>query len=92
MLKMEHIEELAAIVGKDNIATDRQDLLCYSYDATQMEFIPEAVVHPATTEGSPPLYGWQIAPVFRFFHGAPAADSPAAVCPRLVVSCWLPPA
>jgi glycolate oxidase len=50
MLKMEHIEELAAIVGKDNIATGRQDLLCYSYDATQMEFIPEAVVHPATTE------------------------------------------
>lgn len=47
MLKTTHIEELTAIVGKDNIATDRQDLLCYSYDATQMEFIPDAVVHPA---------------------------------------------
>ncbi|NVN89996.1 MAG: FAD-binding protein [Desulfuromonadales bacterium] len=50
MLKSKHIEELTAIVGKDNIATERQDLLCYSYDATQMEFIPEAVVHPANAE------------------------------------------
>ena len=37
-------------MGKDNITTERQDLLCYSYDATQMEFIPEAVVHPANAE------------------------------------------
>jgi glycolate oxidase len=50
MLKPENIEELTAIVGKDNIATERQDLLCYSYDATQMEFLPDAVVHPANAE------------------------------------------
>lgn len=50
MLKPEHINELTAIVGGDNIATDRQDLLCYSYDATQMEFLPDAVVHPASAQ------------------------------------------
>ena len=50
MLKREHIEGLAAIVGKDNITLDRQDLLCYSYDATQMEFLPDAVAHPADSE------------------------------------------
>jgi CheY-like chemotaxis protein len=31
-------------VGPDNIATEPQDLLCYSYDATQMEFRPDAVM------------------------------------------------
>ncbi len=50
MLKQEVLQELATIVGKDNIATERQDLLCYSYDATQMEFLPDAVVHPATAQ------------------------------------------
>lgn len=50
MLKQEVLHELATIVGRDNIATERQDLLCYSYDATQMEFLPDAVVHPATAE------------------------------------------
>jgi glycolate oxidase len=47
MLKPELIKELAAIVGSENVTTELQDLLCYSYDATQMEFIPDAVVHPA---------------------------------------------
>jgi glycolate oxidase len=50
MLKQEVLQELATIVGRDNIATERQDLLCYSYDATQMEFLPDAVVHPANAE------------------------------------------
>ena len=50
MLKPELIKELEAVVGSDNIATGRQDLLCYSYDATQMEFIPDAVIHPANAQ------------------------------------------
>jgi len=44
------IEQLRAIVGPDNVATERQDLICYGYDATQMEFLPSAVVHPANPE------------------------------------------
>ena len=47
MLDTSVIEKLKAIVGADNVATDPQDLLCYSYDATQMEFRPDAVVYPA---------------------------------------------
>jgi glycolate oxidase len=47
MLDSAIIQELAAIVGADNILTEKQDLICYSYDATQMEFLPDAVVHPA---------------------------------------------
>jgi len=44
------IQELCAIVGEENIATAKQDLICYGYDATQMEFLPSAVVHPANAE------------------------------------------
>ncbi|MBL0225752.1 MAG: FAD-binding protein [Geobacteraceae bacterium] len=47
MLDSVTIHELASIVGADNILTEKQDLICYSYDATQMEFLPDAVVHPA---------------------------------------------
>lgn len=48
MLKPHIIKELRAIVGRENVAVDRQDLVCYGYDATQMEFLPDAVVFPAT--------------------------------------------
>lgn len=50
MLNDQIISELAAIVGGENIATSRHDLICYGYDATQMEFLPDAVIHPATPE------------------------------------------
>src|SRR6266567_9505977 len=50
MLESHIIEDLKDIVGPDNVATDPQDLLCYSYDATQMEFRPDAVAYPANAE------------------------------------------
>ena len=50
MLDPRIIAQLKTIVGPDNVATDKQDLLCYSYDATQMEFLPDAVVHPANAD------------------------------------------
>jgi glycolate oxidase len=50
MLDSSVIQGLTAIVGAENILTEKQDLLCYSYDATQMEFLPGAVVHPANAE------------------------------------------
>jgi glycolate oxidase len=42
------IKALGAIVGKNHITTEKQDLVCYSYDATRMEFLPDVVVFPAT--------------------------------------------
>ena len=47
MLNSAILDELRSLVGDTNVATERQELLCYSYDATQMEFIPSAVIHPA---------------------------------------------
>ncbi len=50
MLAAQLIKELTSIVGSDNIATAKQDMICYGYDATQMEFLPDAVVHPANAK------------------------------------------
>ncbi len=50
MPDLHYVDELRSIVGADNITTEKQELLCYSYDATQMEFLPVAVVHPANAE------------------------------------------
>jgi glycolate oxidase len=50
MLAPKIIQQLQKIVGPENIATERQDLLCYSYDATQMEFLPDAVVYPVDAD------------------------------------------
>ncbi|WP_243369986.1 FAD-linked oxidase C-terminal domain-containing protein [Geotalea sp. SG265] len=50
MLESRILENIKAIVGSENVATERQDLLCYGYDATQMEFLPDAVVHPGSVD------------------------------------------
>ncbi|MDD2582960.1 MAG: glycolate oxidase subunit GlcD, partial [Desulfuromonadaceae bacterium] len=50
MLEANLITELTSIVGSDNITTAKHDMICYGYDATQMEFLPDAVVHPANAE------------------------------------------
>lgn len=50
MLKKTVVAALKSIVGKDHVATEKQDLICYSYDATQMEFLPDAIVFPGTAE------------------------------------------
>jgi glycolate oxidase len=42
------IKKLQAIVGEKHLATAREDLLCYSYDGTGMEFIPDAVAFPGS--------------------------------------------
>ncbi|GFO68941.1 FAD-binding protein [Geomonas limicola] len=49
MLEARILDKLTEIVGKENIATEVQDMICYGYDATQMEFLPDAVVHPANS-------------------------------------------
>lgn len=42
------IKKLQAILGENNLATAREDLLCYSYDSTGLEYQPEAVAFPGS--------------------------------------------
>ncbi len=42
------LKKLQAIVGEKYLSTAGEDLLCYSYDGTGMEFMPDAVVFPGS--------------------------------------------
>jgi len=42
------IKKLQAIVGEQYLSTAKEDLLCYSYDATGMEYVPSAVAFPGS--------------------------------------------
>ncbi len=46
MLPKRVIKILEKIVGRHYISQKKEDLLCYSYDATQLVSLPEAVVFP----------------------------------------------
>ncbi len=44
------VKELRAIVGVENVSTSRPDRITHSYDATQKQYLPEAVVYVQSTE------------------------------------------
>jgi len=44
----EIIKDLRNIIGSENITTEKEELICHSYDATGLEFLPEAVAFPET--------------------------------------------
>ena len=44
------IKQLQGIVGKRYVLTTPEDLLCYSFDGTFAEFMPDLVVEPGSTD------------------------------------------
>ena len=50
MIEKVHLQNLAKIVGNDNVKSDKAHLIAYSYDATRERFAPEAVIFPKNTE------------------------------------------
>ncbi len=42
------IEKLTSIVGRGNILTDKEERICYAYDATNQLHLPGAVLFPAS--------------------------------------------
>ena len=50
MIEPKIIEELIRIAGADNVFTSKADRICYSYDATQNQFLPDVIVHPGSTD------------------------------------------
>ncbi|TKB07314.1 FAD-binding oxidoreductase [Desulforhopalus sp. IMCC35007] len=49
-MKKEVVERLIEIVGSDNVSTATADKITHSYDATQEQHLPDAVVYVSTTE------------------------------------------
>ncbi len=45
MIEKKVLQSLKAIVGKDNVYTDKSDKITHSYDATQKSYLPDVVVY-----------------------------------------------
>jgi glycolate oxidase len=50
MLKPSVLKELKSIIGPANVSTSPEELVVYSYDATQRESLPWAVVRPRSSQ------------------------------------------
>lgn len=52
MLKAEALKELIQVLGQENVITENEDLLTYSYDATaaMKHVLPDVVITPNSTE------------------------------------------
>lgn len=50
MLPGHVVDNLQNVLGKGSVIADREALLCYSYDATRMERIPDIIVKPRTPD------------------------------------------
>ncbi|PLX82997.1 MAG: glycolate oxidase subunit GlcD [Desulfuromonas sp.] len=50
MLEPRIVKILQGIVGKKHVTTEKADRICYSYDATQQQFLPDVVIYPGTAE------------------------------------------
>lgn len=52
MLKPETLQEIIQVLGKDNVLTEKEDLMTYAYDATaaMKRVLPDVVITPANTE------------------------------------------
>ena len=50
MIETRIIRIIEDIVGAQHVSTADTDRLCYSYDATQRQHRPDAVVWPSSTE------------------------------------------
>ncbi len=47
-MKKNVLKKIQAIVGDAHLTTAREDLMCYSYDGTGMEYMPTAVAFPGS--------------------------------------------
>ena len=44
------IQGIKDIVGKENVVDDRETRICYSYDATNLRYLPDLIVYPHNRE------------------------------------------
>jgi len=48
LISSAHLRELESIVGRENVLSTPEDLVCYGYDATHCEGEPSLVVRPGS--------------------------------------------
>jgi glycolate oxidase len=50
MLNQEVLKKFSSIVGPERLKTSKEDLLTYAYDAYVLEYLPDAVLFPKSTQ------------------------------------------
>lgn len=50
MIQKEILKYFQSNFGRDRFTTDKEDLICYAYDAMNTSYLPDAVFFPETTE------------------------------------------
>jgi len=50
MIDKSVIQGIRNIVGKENVAEDKETRICYSYDATNLRYLPDLIVYPFNRE------------------------------------------
>lgn len=50
MLDKAAIKNIQKIVGEENVAQDKETRICYSYDATNIKYLPDLIAYPRTPE------------------------------------------
>ena len=68
-MKESQIKFLKEIAGEEKVITDLEDKICYGYDSTRLEFMPDAIVRVSTTD--------QVSRIMKF-----SSDNKIPVTPR----------
>lgn len=76
------IQELRAIVGPENIATEKQDLICYATTPPRWSFFPLRWCIRPMRKKRQRSYGLPTAGGFGSFPAVPAVALPEVPCPR----------
>src|SRR4030042_3294873 len=50
MIDQTIVKQIRNIAGKENVFEDKETRICYSYDATNIKYLPDLVVYPRTRE------------------------------------------
>src|SRR4030042_7100861 len=50
MIEKAIANQIRSIAGKENVFEDKETRICYSYDATNLKYLPDLIVYPANRE------------------------------------------
>lgn len=78
----ELVRELTGLIGPGNVLTDKAELLCYSYDASGLEFIPDLVVLPTSTEDVAKLMAFSYEKAIPLFPRGAGTGTTGAFLPK----------
>ena len=43
-MKEEHVKYLEEIAGQDKVTTDIEDKICFGFDSTRLQYLPDVIV------------------------------------------------